>query len=250
MHAVALDNSAKLVAYTILGLAVVAITALFALQLYRRRKEEARKAAAAAVADDGRLSRSSSASVTDPLTFGAGAMTASPTNRRETVAYGYLGVAEEYVGLDTGACWSVLSVTLPGWLPYLVIDHRSVLGRPGVPPAAGSQVPTGDEAFDENFVVVTSEPAVVSRVLTSEVRGLLAHFPLQRVSLSGRTMLLRTFDDNKLTDTVMQGLELAASELLSTAPAFVMEKRPKIGELVASLPSGAEPLMRGFYGSE
>jgi len=248
MHTVALDSSAKLVAYSILGLAVIAITAVFGMQLYRRRQEEARRAAAAAVADDGRLSRSNSAAVNDPLTFGAGAMSAEPTNRRETVAYGYLGVVEEYVGLESGTCWSVLSLTLPGWLPYLVIDHRSVMGRAGVPPAAGSAVPTGDRAFDETFVVVASEPAVVARVLTAEVRALLAHFPLQRVSLSGRTMLLRTFDDNKLTDTVVQGLDLAASDFLATAPSFVMEKRPKIGELVASLPTSPDPVPRGFYG--
>jgi len=248
MHTVALDSSAKLVAYSILGLAVIAIAVAVGMQYYRRRQEEARKAAASAVAEDGRLSRSSSAVVIDPITFGAGSMTATPTNRRETVAYGYLGVAEEYVGMETGATWSVLSVTLPGWLPYLVVDHRSVVGRAGVPAAAGSPVPTGDRAFDEVFVAVTSEPAVVTRVLTDEVRGLLAHFPLQRVSLSGRTMLLRTFDDNKLTDTVLQGLDLAASELLSTAPSFVMEKRPKMGELLASLPTSPEPVPRGFYG--
>jgi hypothetical protein len=186
--------------------------------------------------------------VNDPLTFGAGAMTAAPTNRRETVAYGYLGVAEEYMGLDTGSSWSVLSVTLPGWLPYLVVDHRTVLGRAGVPAVAGKQLETGDPVFDEAFVVVSAEPAVVSRVLTADVRTLLAQFPLQRLSLSGRTLLLRTFDDNKLTDTVMQGLDLAASELLATAPSFVMEKRPALGQLVESLPKTPDPLPRGFYG--
>jgi hypothetical protein len=248
MQTVAFDNSAKLITYAILLLAVVVIIGAFGLQYYQRRQERTRKAAAAAVADDGRLSRSSSAAVNDPLTFGAGAMTASPTNRRETVAYGYLGVAEEYMAHESGASWSVLSVTLPGWLPYLVIDHRNAMGRAGVPAVAGQQIPTGDPQFDETFVVVSAEPAVVSRVLTAEVRGLLAHFPLQRVSLSGRTMLLRTFDDNKLTDTVMQGLDLAASELLSTAPSFVMEKRPKMGELLASLPTTPGPLPRGFYG--
>lgn len=248
MQTVALDSSAKLIAYTILILAVVAVAGAFAWQYYQRRQAEQRRAAAAAAADDGRLSRSSSAAVNDPLTFGAGAMTAAPTNRRETVAYGYLGVAEEYTSLDSGASWSVLSVTLPGWLPYLVVDHRTVLGMPGIPAVAGKQLATGDRAFDEAFVVVSAEPEVVSRVLTAEVRALLAHFPLQRISLSGRTMLLRTFDDNKLTDTVLQGLDLAASEVLATAPSFVMEKRPALGQLVESLPKTADPLPRGFYG--
>lgn len=248
MKTVALDSSASLIAYVILGAAVVAILGAVGLQYYRRRQAEARRASAASVSDDGRLSRSSSAAVNDPITFGAGAMTAAPTNRRETVAYGYLGVAEEYVSLDSGAAWSVLSVTLPGWLPYLVVDHRTAKGRPGVPPAAGHEMPTGDPDFDAAFVVVSSETAVVERVLTPAVRALLAHFPLQRMSLSGRTLLLRTFDDNKMTDTVLQGLDLAATELLSTAPSFVMEKRPSLGQLLESLPTGADPLPQGFYG--
>lgn len=248
MQTVAFDNSAKLITYVILVLAVVVIGLAFGAQYVQQRQERNRKSAAAAVADDGRLSRSSSAAVNDPLTFGAGAMTAAPTSRRETVAYGYLCVAEEYMGLDTGTSWSVLSVTLPGWLPYLVVDHRSVMGRAGVPAVAGQQIPTGDPEFDQTFVVVSADAAVVSRVLTAEVRALLAHFPLQRVSLSGRTMLLRTFDDNKLTDTVMQGLDLAASDLLSTAPSFVMEKRPALGKLLESLPTTPAALPRGFYG--
>lgn len=248
MNTVALNGSASMVAYVIVGAAAIAVLVALAVQYYRRRQEEGRAASFAAASADGRLSRSSSAAVTDPITFGGGAMSAAPTNRRETVAYGYLGVAEEYVGLESNATWSVLSVTLPGWLPYLVVDHRTASGRPGIPPAAGQEVPTGDKDFDETFVVVSSEPAVVARVLTAEVRALLAHFPLQRVSLSGRTMLLRTFDDNHLTDTVQQGLDLAASELLATAPAFVMEKRPAIGQLLASLPTGSQPLPQGFYG--
>ena len=242
------DTSAHLIVYIILGGAAVAILAVLLYQYYRRRRADARRRAAAAAAEDGRLSRSSPATITDPLTFGAGAMSAGATNRRETVAYGYLAVAEEYVGLETNTTWSVLSVTLPGWLPYLVVDHASAKGRPGVPAAAGHPVPTGDRTFDEVFLVVAGEPAVVKRVLTAQVRGLLAHFPLQRVSLSGKTLLLRTFDDNPLTDTVTQGLLLAATELLSTAPSFVMAKRPSLGELVASLPTGPEPLKPGFYG--
>ena len=128
------------------------------------------------------------------------------------------------------------------------MDHRTAVGRPGVPPAAGQQIPTGDRDFDELFVVVSAEPAVVARVLTPAVRELLAHFPLQRFSLSGRTMLLRTYDDNRLTDTVLQGLDMAASELLSTAPSFVMERRPMVGAVVASLPTTPDPLPQGFYG--
>lgn len=248
MRTVALDSSASLVAYVILGGAVLAVLGAVGLQYYRRRQESARTAAVAAVSEDGRLSRSSSAAVNDPITFGAGAMSAAPTNRRETVAYGYLGVAEEYVSLDSGSAWSVLSVTLPGWLPYLVVDHRTAMGRPGVPAVAGNQMPTGDPSFDETFVVVSADQAVLTRVLTPEVRALLAHFPLQRVSLSGRTMLLRTFDDNRLTDTVLQGLDLAASELLSTAPSFLMERRPAQGELLEMLPKGSDPLPQGFYG--
>jgi hypothetical protein len=248
MQTVALDSSAKLITYVILVVAVVAVAGALGVQFYRRRQEQTRRRSSASVTDDGRLSRSSSASVNNPLTFGAGAMVASPTNRRETVAYGYLGVAEEYVSQESGVAWSVLSVTLPGWLPYLVVDHRTAIGRPGVPASAGQPMPTGDPTFDERFLVVAAEVAVVNRVLTAAVRDLLAQFPLQRVSLSGRTLLLRTFDDNKLTDTVSKGLDLAASELLSTAPSFVMEKRPTLGQVAASLPTTPDPLPQGFYG--
>ena len=244
----AVENSTTLIVYVILGLAAVFVLVGLLAQLVRRRREESRRAEMAAVHDDGRLSRSSAAPVNNPLTFGGGAMTATPTNRRETVAYGYLGVAEEYVSMETGVSWSVLSVTLPGWVPYLVVDHRTVLGRPGVPPVGGQQVQTGDPGFDRAFVVVTAEVEVLVRVLTPAVRGLLAHYPLQRVSLSGRTLLLRTFDGNKLTDTVLQGLDLAAADLLATAPSFVMERRPTVGAVAASLPTTPDPLPEGFYG--
>ena len=246
----AFDSSAKLIAYLILLLAAGIVVAALALRFVRQRQVVTRRAVLAAAGEDGRLSRSSAAPVNNPLTFGGGAMSAAPTNRRETVTYGYLAVAEEYVSLDTGAAWSVLSVTLPGWAPYLVVDQRDAIGRPGVPPAGGQQVQTGDSAFDSSFVVVTAEPEVLERVLTERVRSLLGHYPLQRMSLSGRTLLLRTYDQNQLTDTVMEGLRLAAADLLGTAPSFVMERRPAVGAVASSLPTGPEPLPQGFYGSD
>jgi hypothetical protein len=213
-----------------------------------RRREEQRRASEAPSSD--RLSRSSVAVVHEPLTFGGGSVTATVTNRRESVAYGYLGVVEEYRSGETNAVWSVLNLTLPGWVPYLVLDHRKAIGRPSVPPVGGQQIPTGDPVFDGHFVSVSADPAVVHRVLSPALRGLLVQFPLQRISLSGRTMLLRTFDDNPLSDTVWAGLNVAATEILSTAPSFVMAKRPSLGEVAALLPTGPEPLPEGFYGPE
>ena len=246
----ALDSSAKLIAYTIFLLAVACVIVMLIVRYVRQRQADARRAGLAWANVDGRLSRSSAAPVNNPLTFGGGAMSAAPTNRRETVTYGYLAVAEEYVSLDSGAAWSVLSVTLPGWAPYLVVDHESALGRPGVPPAGGETIATGDPAFDATFTVVSVEADVVTHVLTDAVRRLLEHYPLQRVSLSGRTLLLRTFDHNQLTDTVLTGLNLAASDVLATAPAFVMDRRPPVGAVAISLPRTTEPMRQGFYGSD
>jgi hypothetical protein len=242
------NNSAQLTASLIGALVVLVLLVGLLLAIVRRRRG-GRRAVADAPSTD-RLSRSSVAAVTDPMAFGAGSLTATITNRRETVAYGYLGVGEEYVSPETGATWSILSVTLPGWVPYLVLDHRTAAGRPGVPAVGGPAIPTGDPAFDALFIAAAADPAVIDRVLTPPVRLLLAHFPLQRLSLSGRTMLLRTFDTNQLTDTVVQGLDLAATEFLSTAPSFVMTNRPTLGEVAASLPTTPDPLREGFYGPQ
>ena len=248
MSQVALDSSEKLTAGLIGALLVIVVLVLIA-QWWLRRREQRRRNASEAQRSD-RLSRSSVSVVNEPLTFGGGSVTASVTNRRETVAYGYLGVVEEFQSGETGTAWSVLTVTLPGWVPYLVLDHRKAIGRPGAPAIGGQQVRIGDPVFDGHFVAVCAEPSVVQRILTPAVRTLLVQFPLQRISLSGRTLLLRTFDENPLSPTVVQGLDLAATEILSTAPSFVMDKRPALGQVAASLPTSPDPLPEGFYGPE
>jgi hypothetical protein len=248
VSSLAVDSSVKLTAALIGGLCLIVVLVLIAGWVLRRREETRRNAAESHRSD--RLSRSSVAVVREPLTFGGGSVTASVTNRRETVAYGYLGVVEEFKSGETTGTWSVLNVTLPGWVPYLVLDHRKAIGRPGVPAAGGQQVRTGDAVFDGHFVSISAEPAVVQRILTPAVRTLLVQFPLQRISLSGRTLLLRTFDENPLSATVVQGLNLAATEILSTAPSFVMGKRPALGQVAASLPTGPEPVPQGFYGPD
>ena len=244
----AVSSSAGLTA-GLIGVLVLIIISYWVIGWYLRRRREQQRITATAP-DSDRLSRSSVAVVNEPLTFGGGALTASVTNRRESVAYGYIGVVEEFQSGETGASWSVLNLTLPGWVPYLVLDHRKAVGRPSVPAAGGQQIKTGDAVFDGHFVSVAADPAVVARVLSPALRGLLMQFPLQRISLSGRTLLLRTFDDNPLSDTVWAGLNLAATEILSTAPSFVMAKRPLLGEVAAMLPIGLEPLPEGFYGPE
>jgi len=45
-------------------------------------------------------------------------------------------------------------------------------------------------------------------------------------------------------------LDMAAAEILSTAPSFVIGKRPALGNVAASLPTGPEALPEGFYGPE
>jgi hypothetical protein len=185
-----------------------------------------------------RLARFTDTTLHDPEAFGGGSDSAHVRTRVAAVAYGYLGVLEEYEQPHLGTTWCTLTLTLPGLAPYVVADHRSVLGRPGVP-AAGTPVATGDAVFDATYAVVSDNPASAAHVLTAPVRQLLVSNPLQRLALSGGSMILRTFDGVDATDTVVGWLSELVEAILSSTPSFVTPRSGhQIGQQGRPLPPG------------
>jgi hypothetical protein len=188
-----------------------------------------------------RLARFTDVTVSDPDTFGGGFASGHVRYRVATVAYGYLAVVEEYENVDEGATWCLLTVSLPGLAPYLVIDHRSAAGRPGVP-AEPLERRTGDAVFDDVYVVGADEPADVARVLGAEVRQLLVDRPVQRLLISGGVMVLRTFDGADAGDAVISELTDVVAGVLSSTPSFVT---PRSGRDVGLR---GKPLAPGLHG--
>ena len=188
-----------------------------------------------------RLARFTDVTVSDPDTFGGGHTSGHVRYRVATVAYGYLTVVEEYENLDEDTTWCLLTVSLPGLAPYLVVDHRSAVGRPGVPaePVARS---TGDAVFDDVYTVGADDPADVTRILSADVRQLLVDRPVQRVLISGGVMVLRTFDGADASDAVINELTDTVAGLLSSTPSFVT---PRSGRDVGLR---GKPLAPGLHG--
>lgn len=181
----------------------------------------------------------------DTIAFGGGAGVARVQQRRDTVVYGYLAVVEEYVGVNSGATWCTLTVSLPGRVPLLVVDNSAAAGRPGVPFEAPYRTQVGDPAFDASYVVGTGEPEAATRVLGPAARAVLLEQPVQRLMLHDSKMLLRTFDGVRLDRARIDSLDAMAARFLSSTPSFVRASLAVSGPLRAD-----EPLPEGLYGPD
>jgi hypothetical protein len=198
------------------------------------------------------LARFAGAVLDDPAAFGGGADRATATRRRDTVAYGYLGVVEEYARPGSGERWRLLTVSMPGGVPRLVVDHRSALHRPGVPALAASSVPLEDPAFDELYLVTADDPVAARRILTPAVRRLLVAGPIQRLELERTTLALRSFDVALPATDADDRLAGLAEAILRTAPCFIASGAwvglPGAVVTAEDLPAGDTPLLPGRYG--
>jgi hypothetical protein len=172
-----------------------------------------------------RLARFNGGVITHPALFGGGYPSAFVVNRRQTVAYGYPAVLEEFEAPESAARWCTLSVSLPNPLPQLVIDHRPALGRADVPPASGVRVSTGGAEFDATYAVTAVDADVAERLVTGELRGVLLHRPLQRISFAGARLMLRSFDCDGLTPELAEWLGIVAAEALAVTPGFASRLR-------------------------
>lgn len=247
MQIVAIDGTriAEGVIGALLVLAALAISAIGILRWRRQRR-------AALAADPGvhALARFVDVTLTDPTIFGGGAHAARVRRRRDTVTYGYLAVAEEYVGTD-GHTWCTLTVTLPGRVPFLVADSRAAIGQPHVPMGAPHQGIVDDPAFDSTYLLGAEEPWVIGRVLgPPAVQKVLLDNPIQRLMLRESAVLLRTFDGMGLDDPMIALLAGQAERFLSTAPAFVTSVRAAAGNSTPPADGSALPLPPGFYGPD
>jgi hypothetical protein len=192
-----------------------------------------------------RLARFTDVTITDPATFGGGSARGHVRTRVSTVAYGYLGVVEEYEIPDHDTIWCLLTMSLPGLVPNLAIDHRSAFGLPGVP--AGEVLwRTGDPDFDAMYAVCADDELAIGGILTPALRGLLVANPVQRLVLSGSAMILRTFDDAAASDAVVYWLNRVVEGILSSTPSFVTPRSGRdIGvrgrPLAPGLHAAAEP---------
>jgi hypothetical protein len=228
------------------GVVVVAcVLAIAALQLTRwwQRRAEHKQAAPGTPA----LARFVDTDTNDPTTFGGGAWSARVRRRRDTVTYGYLAVAEEYVSSDTGGRWCTLTVTLPGRAPFLVVDNRAAVGRVGVPMQAACRETLDDPPFDATYLVGAGEPESIPRVLSPGARDVLLRAPVQRLMLHDTQLLLRTFDGVSLTDQVIEALDAAAARFLASTPSFVTAARAPVRSPGGPADEG-DPLPEGFYG--
>ncbi|MDT4932390.1 MAG: hypothetical protein QOK11_282 [Pseudonocardiales bacterium] len=189
------------------------------------------------------LARFSGASLTDADVFGGGFEVAAVGMRAQTVAYGYLAVVEEYEHPACGARWCTLAVTLPNAVPFLALDHRAVLGQPGVPVPGRYPSRSGDADLDAAYVITADDALTVGSLLTRELRDVLVRRPMQRLMYSGARLLLRTFDGAEANPQVTAWLRGVAGAVLAATPGFVSRLRtPDAGP-------GARPFPRGLHGA-
>jgi hypothetical protein len=192
------------------------------------------------------VSRFGDVVLTDPDTFGGGAASARVLRRQDTVAYGYLAVADEYEGAD-GRRWCTLTVSLPGRVPLLVADNRAAQGRPGVPMRAPYHRALGVAEFDAAYVAGAEAPWVISRVFgPPEVQRAMLASPVQRLMLRDSRVVLRTFDGATLDDTMIVWLTGVAEQILSSAPSVLVAGRSPARNEPAR--PAVAPLQPGFYG--
>jgi hypothetical protein len=238
-------DPARVVEGVVGGLLVVAVLAFAAAQGLRWwRARRARE-------DPGvpALARFVDTDTTDTRSFGGGAWSARVQQRRDTVTYGYLAVAEEYASADSGGQWCTLCVTLPGRVPFLVVDNRAATGRTGVPADLPYRESLDDPPFDATYVVGADEPDVIGRVLTTGAREVLLRAPVQRLMLHESQLLLRTFDGVTLDDQVIRWLDGIAARFLAATPSFVRPARAPAGPAADPFDTG-DPLPPGFYGPD
>jgi hypothetical protein len=195
------------------------------------------------------LARFVDTAITDVTAFGGGAWSARVKTRRDTVTYGYLGVAEEYFSEDSGGRWCTLTVNLPGRVPFLVADNRAATGRTGVPMHAPHRISLDDPPFDATYLIGSDEPDAVPRVLTPGARDVLLRAPVQRLILNDSQLLLRTFDGIALDDDVIGWLDAIAARFLASTPSFVRAVKAPAAPSAGVLTAGA-PLPEGFYGPD
>jgi hypothetical protein len=200
---------------------------------------------AAQLADPGTpaLARFADAETADPEIFGGGAARARVRRRRDTVAYGYPAAAEEYADPETGTTWCTLTVSLPGRVPFLVADHWSAVGQPGVPHAAPQRPRLGDPAFDSAYVVGVEDAEVAARLLSPAARRLLVERPVQRLKLRGSSLVVRSADGIDLDGASLLG-DIVARFLAST-PSFVRSSMAATGRL-----RPGDPLPEGLTGPD
>lgn len=229
----------------VVGAAVLAILIIQINRWWQQRKEEDEVPGIRA------LARFVDTENTDPRTFGGGAWSARVRRRRDTVTYGYLAVAEEYVSADTGGSWCTLTVTLPGRVPLLVIDHRAATGRVDVPMEMPHRAVLDDPPFDATYVIGAGEAETVTQVLTPATREVLLRAPVQRLMLRDSYLLLRTFDGVTFSDEVIGALDGIAARFLAATPSFVTAARaPARSSSAGGQPDAGEPLPEGFYGPD
>ncbi len=228
-----------------LGVAMIALVLGYAIGLLiRRHRTRVREQEELGVPA---LARFVDIELTDPGSFGGGAPAARLTRRRDTVAYGYLAVVEEYVGPDALRPWCLLTVSLPGRVPFLVADNRDAFGRPDVPMPAPSRGELDDPGFDAHYAVGAEEEHLIARLMTGRVRSALVASSLQRLMLRDSSLYLRSADGVALDDDSMAWLTSVAEDVLSAMPAFLISMRAAAGARVPPA-RGEQPLPRGFYG--
>jgi hypothetical protein len=244
---IAAVDGARIVEGVVGALLVLAALVIAGIGAVRWRRQ--RRAAAAEDPGVRALARFVDVTLNDPTSFGGGATAARVRRRRDTVTYGYLAVAEEYVGTD-GQTWCTLTVTLPGRVPFLVADNRAAEGRPHVPMAAPHQGRVDEPSFDSVYLVGAEEPWVIARILgPAAVQKVLLDNPIQRLMLRESSVMLRTFDGVRLDEAMIAALGGQAERFLSTAPAFVTSSRAAAGNPTPP-EAGQLPLPPGFYGPD
>lgn len=220
--------------------AALGVGGLILLQRWRARRATKR-------ADPGvpALARFTNLETDDPAIFGGGAHRARTRRRRDCVVYGYPAAVEEYADPDGDASWCTLTVSLPGRVPFLVVDHWQAVGQPGVPHEAPLRPRLGDPSFDSAYVLGVREADVAERVLVPAARAVLLGRPVQRLVLQGSALIVRTFDGARLEDAVLAGLGGMVAQFLSSTPSFVQSAMAVSG----GLRPGA-PLPEGLYGPD
>lgn len=225
----------------------VVIAALLAILAVQLRRWARQRRLAHETPGHPALARFVDSETTDATTFGGGAWSARVRQRLDTVTYGYLAVAEEYVSADTGGSWCTLTVTLPGRVPVLVVDNRTASGRVGVPMDMPHRAQLDDPPFDATYVVGAAAPDTIGRVLTPAAREVLLRAPVQRLMLHDNQLLLRTLDGVSFTEQLIEALDAIAARFLASTPSFVIAARAPVRS-PSGAPDAAEPLPEGFYG--
>jgi hypothetical protein len=189
-----------------------------------------------------RLARFAEGVLTDPSVFGGGSDRARVVSRVQTVAYGYLGVVEGYLHPERRTVWTTLTVSLPCAVPAVVVDHRSALGRPGVP-ADAWWMPTGERRFDEEYVVTAADSTTVASLFVQPLCEVLVRRRVQRLGYDGRRLLLRSFDGREADPAEIKWLDELAADVLAATPAFVMRVMGSTAP-----PPPPQPFPPGLYG--